>query len=153
MSTAAIEFVEKSLGPVLVAGIRTRGRYRDCGPLFGQLCRKVGRHAAGSPMMLCYDSELREDDADFEVAVPIRKLLTLEGAVVHELPAVTCLAMIHQGPYEDLGDSYAKMFTEVERRGAAIERPTREVYLKGPGMILRGNPKKYVTELQFPLRG
>ena len=153
MTMAAIQFVEKSIRPILVAGIRTRGRYRDCGPLFGQLCRKVGRHVGGPPMMLCYDSELREDDADFEVAVPIKKLLTLDGAVVHELPAVTCLTLIHQGPYEDLGGSYAMMFAEVERRGAAIERPTREVYLKGPGMIFRGNPKKYVTELQIPLRG
>jgi effector-binding domain-containing protein len=153
MTTATLEFALKSLGPVLVAGIRTRGRYRDCGPLFGQLCRKVGRHVGGPPMMLCYDSEPREDDADFEVAVPIKKLLTLDGAAVHELPAVTCLTMIHQGPYEALGGSYAAMLAEIERRGAAIEGPTREIYLKGPGMIFRGNPKKYVTELQFPLRG
>ncbi len=152
MQTTASEFVEKSLDPLLVAGIRTRGRYRDCGPLFGQLCRKVGRHMAGPPLMLCYDGEFREDDADFEVAVPIRKLLTLDGATVHELPAAKCLTLIHQGPYEDLGNSYAKMLAEIHRRGAQIEQPTREVYLKGPGMIFRGNPKKYVTEIQFPLR-
>jgi effector-binding domain-containing protein len=29
--------------------------------------------------------------------------------------------------------------------------PTREVYLKGPGMIFRGNPKNYVTEIQIPV--
>jgi effector-binding domain-containing protein len=153
MTTSAIEFTLKSIEPMLVAGIRTRGRYRDCGPLFGQLCRKLGRHAGGPPMMLCYDSELREDDADFEVAIPIRKPLTLDGAVVHELPAVACLTVIHRGPYEELDGSYAAMLAEVERRGVVIERPTREVYLKGPGMIFRGNPKKYVTELQFPVRG
>ncbi|NIM18127.1 MAG: MerR family transcriptional regulator, partial [Candidatus Aminicenantes bacterium] len=27
--------------------------------------------------------------------------------------------------------------------------PTREQYLKGPGMIFRGNPKKYVTRLMM----
>ena len=27
--------------------------------------------------------------------------------------------------------------------------PSREIYLKGPGMIFRGNPKKYVTEIQL----
>jgi DNA-binding transcriptional MerR regulator/effector-binding domain-containing protein len=152
MQAVTFEFVEKSLAPLLVAGIRTKGRYRDCGPLFGQLCRKVGRHGCGPPMMLCYDSEYREGDADFEVAVPIRKPLVLDGATVHELPAATCLTLVHRGPYEDLGNSYAKMLAELRRRGGDVERPTREVYLKGPGMIFRGNPKKYLTELQFPLR-
>jgi hypothetical protein len=30
--------------------------------------------------------------------------------------------------------------------------PTREVYLKGPGMIFKGNPKRYLTEIQVPIR-
>jgi len=28
--------------------------------------------------------------------------------------------------------------------------PTREVYLKGPGMIFKGNPRNYLTEIQIP---
>jgi effector-binding domain-containing protein len=31
--------------------------------------------------------------------------------------------------------------------------PTREVYLKGPGMIFRGNPRKYLTEIQVLVDG
>jgi effector-binding domain-containing protein len=27
--------------------------------------------------------------------------------------------------------------------------PVRELYLKGPGMIFRGNPKNYLTEIQI----
>jgi hypothetical protein len=27
--------------------------------------------------------------------------------------------------------------------------PMREIYVKGPGMILRGNPKNYLTEIQI----
>ena len=27
----------------------------------------------------------------------------------------------------------------------------REVYLKGPGMIFKGNPKNYLTEIQLPV--
>ncbi len=34
---------------------------------------------------------------------------------------------------------------------AAITLPTREVYLKGPGIIFKGNPKNYLTEIQLPL--
>ena len=31
-----------------------------------------------------------------------------------------------------------------------INYPIREIYIKGPRMIFRGNPKKYITEIQFP---
>jgi len=30
--------------------------------------------------------------------------------------------------------------------------PTRELYVKGPGMIFKGNPKKYLTEIQILIR-
>tara|TARA_B100000575_G_scaffold17953_1_gene12467 strand:- start:884 stop:994 length:111 start_codon:yes stop_codon:yes gene_type:complete len=32
-----------------------------------------------------------------------------------------------------------------------INNSIREIYIKGPGMIFRGKPKKYITEIQFPL--
>ena len=35
---------------------------------------------------------------------------------------------------------------------AVIDMPTREVYLKGPGMIFKGNPNKYLTEIQILIR-
>jgi hypothetical protein len=30
-----------------------------------------------------------------------------------------------------------------------LSSPCREVYLKGPGMVLKGNPKNYLTEIQL----
>ena len=40
----------------------------------------------------------------------------------------------------------------IKSKGYEIEFPTREVYLKGPGMIFRGNPAKYLTEIQILIR-
>lgn len=34
-----------------------------------------------------------------------------------------------------------------------IVPPFWEVFIKGPGMILKGNPDKYITEIQFPIKG
>lgn len=31
-----------------------------------------------------------------------------------------------------------------------IPLPTREIYVKGPGLIFKGNPKNYLTEIQLP---
>jgi effector-binding domain-containing protein len=46
---------------------------------------------------------------------------------------------------------YAKILSEAGRRDLKISLPTREMYLKGPGMIFKGNPKNYLTEIQLPI--
>ncbi|HBH0630399.1 TPA: AraC family transcriptional regulator, partial [Clostridioides difficile] len=30
--------------------------------------------------------------------------------------------------------------------------PWREVFIKGPGMLIKGNPDNYITEIIFPLK-
>ena len=83
--------------------------------------------------------------------MPIRKLVASNGMSIHELPAARCVTLMHCGPYEDLKNAYAKLLKYTKEKGYKVSLPTREVYVKGPGMIFRGNPKKYVTEVQFPI--
>lgn len=142
---------EKNLDAVLVAGIRMKGRYSECGKGFARLGRAFGRLICGKPLLLHYDSEYREDDADFEACLPIRQPKSVEGASVRELPGGRCIALVHKGPYDQMGRSYAKVFKWIKDRNYKVVLPTREVYLKGPGMIFKGNPKNYVTEIQVPV--
>lgn len=145
---------EKAVGPLLIAGVRMKGRYSDCGQGFARLGRAIGRHAGGPPLNLYYDDEYREDGADFEPCLPLRREVAApEGVSVRTLAAARCLALVHQGPYNTLGRSYARLLDRVRERGLVVALPTREVYLKGPGMIFRGNPKKYLTEIQLPVGG
>ena len=58
---------------------------------------------------------------------------------------------MHQGPYETLGRSYQRVLEYIKTQGHETQLPTREVYIKGPGMIFKGNPKKYLTEIQIPI--
>lgn len=140
---------EKVVEPMVVAGIRTKGRYSDCGRLFGQLGRGFGRHICGRPMLLHYDSEYRENDADFEACMPIRKTKAVEGVSVRELPGGRCVSLVHRGPYEQLGRSYAHVFQYVNDHKYKALSPTREVYIKCAGMFFKGNPKNYLTEIQI----
>jgi DNA-binding transcriptional MerR regulator len=145
---------EKTLEPVVVAGVRMKGRYEECGRGFSTVARKMGRHLAGKPLCLYYDGEYREDDAEFEPCIPVRsKAESRDEVSVRTLPGGPCLSLIHQGPYPQLGRSYKKVLSEARRRGFTIDLPTREVYLKGPGMIFKGNPMRYLTELQLPIKG
>ena len=103
-------------------------------------------------MMLHHDTEYIEQDADFEACFPVRKAKAVNGIAVREMSAVRCVTLVHRGPYDELGRSYEKVFSYIKSRHLEAEMPTREVYLKGPGMIFRGNPKNYLTEIQIPIR-
>ncbi len=149
---AIFQVEEKDLPAMLIAGVRMKGKYSDCGKGFAKLGRSVGRHACGKPMNLYYDGEYREDDADMEPCFPVKQTAKpSEGISIRELPGGRCITLLHQGPYDELGRSYEKLFTYVEQKGYKTCLPSREVYLKGPGMIFRGNPKKYLTEIQIPI--
>jgi len=142
---------EKDVEPRLIAGVRMTGRYQDCGRGFGLLGRKVGRVIAGPALCLMYDGEYKEDNADFEPAFPIRKPVRAEGVEVRELPRSRCVTLVHRGPYDTLGRSYARVLAHAQERGYTVDLPTREIYLKGPGMIFKGRPKQYLTEIQLPM--
>lgn len=149
-STSQVE--EKTLETVRIAGVRMKGKYCECGKGFGKLGRAVGRFIAGKPMNLYYDCEYKEDDADMEPCFPVKPAAKEKpGISVRDLPGGRCVSLMHLGPYDELGRSYEKLFAYVEEKGYKTLLPSREVYIKGPGMIFRGNPKKYLTEIQVLL--
>lgn len=149
IQNASFNVEEKTLPALLIAGVRMKGRYADCGKGFALLGKKVGRHLAGKPLNLYYDGEYREEDANFEPCFPLRKAVSVEGISVRELPGGRCVSLLHQGPYQELGRSYAILLDYIRQKGLETTLPTREVYIKGPGMIFKGNPKKYLTEIQI----
>ena len=144
---SSTEIEERTLDSMLIAGIREKGSYGDTGKRFAKLGRAVGRYACGKPMNLCFDQEYKEHDADFESCFPIRKVVEKKGIEVRTLEGGRCLVLTHRGPYQNLGRSYERLFEYVRENELEILPPTREVYLKGPGMIFKGNPKDYVTEI------
>jgi hypothetical protein len=47
-----------------------RGKYSDCGKVFGKLFSKLFLRVIGKSMLLTYDTEYRANDADFEACFP-----------------------------------------------------------------------------------
>jgi len=152
MQNTTFEVQQKHLEPIRIAAVRMKGKYSECGKAFARIGKRFGRHICGKAFLLHYDVEYHEDDADFEACLPIRKGESTDGISVRELSGGQCVALMHEGPYDDLGRSYAKILKHVKGIGCEIEMPTREVYIKGPGMIFKGNPKKYLTEIQLLVR-
>jgi DNA-binding transcriptional MerR regulator/effector-binding domain-containing protein len=145
-STFVVE--EKTVAPLLMAGVRMQARYCDCGRGFSRIGKQFWRHIAGPAFLLHYDTEYKEI-ADFEACMPIKKGASVDGISVRELPGGRCVSLMHKGPYSEIGRSYAEVVSYVKEKGYEIIMPTREIYIKGPGMIFKGNPKKYLTEIQM----
>ena len=152
MKNSSFEVEEKSLDAINIAGVRMKGKYSDCGKGFSKLGKSFGRYICGKPLCLYYDSEYRPEDADFEACMPVKGGKEVEGVSIRKLEGGQCISLLHKGPYEELGRSYAKILEYVKEKGFEVVMPTREVYLKGPGMIFKGNPKKYLTEIQFLIK-
>lgn len=140
---------EKTIEPILVASIRMKGKYSDCGRGFGKIGRRFGRHLCGKPMMLHHDSEYRAEDANFEVAMPIKKGESVDEIEVQQLPGGPCLSLMHRGPYDEISHAYERLLKYAKSNDLRYAPVTREVYHKGPGVIFKGNPKKYLTEIQL----
>jgi DNA-binding transcriptional MerR regulator len=143
---------EKEVEDLLIASIRYRGKYEECGVFMGRIGKAMGRFISGKPFNLYYDNEFREGDADIEVCFPVRKGKEKEGINIKQLKGGKCLSLIHKGPYDELGRSYKKIYEYLNEKKMESLLPIRENYLKGPGMILKGNPENYLTEIQLMIK-
>ncbi len=150
---STFEVERRELEPMLIGGIRMTGQYSDMGNGFSRLGRSLGRHIAGPGMCLYFDEDARDDDANFEPFFPLRRSVKVEGISVRELEGGTAICIKHRGPYQGLGRSYARIFEHAKELGLQRVIPSREVFLKGPGVFFRGKPAKYLTEIQFIVNG
>ena len=122
-----------------------QGKYEETGKGISKVYKAAGRYSAGSPINLYFDGEYREI-ANIESCLPINKEITT-NLDCKTLAGGKFVSYIHIGPYDKIGESYEKVFGYINEHKLTTELPTREVYLKGPGMIFKGSPEKYMTEI------
>lgn len=141
----------RELMDINVLLFKWQGPYSETGKAMGKLYSAGGRHAAGPAFNLYFDDEFKEI-ASVESCLPVKKQLKskLEYKCIKGGDFYT---LVHVGPYEKIGVSYAKIFEHIKNQGHTAGIPSREVYIKGPGMIFKGNPNKYITEIQVPVTG
>jgi DNA-binding transcriptional MerR regulator len=139
---------EKVVGDILFVGFRFKGKYDEFGKAFAKAARAAGRHIAGSAIGLFYDGEYREKDADIEGGFPVAKQVKGEDLSCRVLSGGKAVTLVHKGSYDNLGHSYGRIFEYINEHKLKPVAPSREVYIKGPGMIFKGNPEKYLTEIQ-----
>jgi DNA-binding transcriptional MerR regulator len=141
---------EKEIAPVTVATIRYKGKYNDIGRYIGILYKAVKGEAAGAPIQLYHDAEYLEEGADLELCIPTKKAVHNAAVNTRKLPAVKALCTTHVGSYEKLNLAYKALMDYACEHQLSFITPSREVYVKGPGMIFKGNEENYITEIIIP---
>lgn len=152
MTSLNNEISEKVIENTLVASIRFKGRYQEIEYYLNKLYKYFGKHSIGSPFSLYYDYDFKEEDADIEACVPVKVPVDTEGIKSRIINGGKALTILHKGPYESIGSSYKTLIDHVNQHNMHPSLPTREVYLKGPGVIIPRNPNKFITEVQMYTR-
>lgn len=134
---------------VVIAAVRYKGKYSDVGKHIGTIYKVVRNNADGAPFCLYYESEYKEE-ADIELCVPIKRTIEDKTIACRKLPAMKALCANHKGGYESIGSTYKILLDAAHEKNLKLVLPTREVYIKGPGMVFRGNESHYVTQIILP---
>ena len=145
------EVVKKDYPSILVASIRFKGKYSDCGKYLGKIFGAAKSKVCGTPFCCYYDSDYKEDDADIEACVPVKDSVTGEGITSKRLAAINAISTTHVGSYETISSAYKALSDYAKENSLTFKTPSREIYIKGPGMIFKGNTNKYVTEVVFEI--
>lgn len=142
----------KTLPPQMAACVRYKGRYDQMGEHAGALYKAVKGAAAGPLTAVYHDDCYMEEGADIEVCLPVKKEVAAGGIGTQTLAGGRFASVVHTGPYDTISESYKALMDAVQAAGLEAAGPSREVYVKGPGLLLKGNPDKYETELLMPVK-
>jgi len=141
----------ETLHEQMIAFIPFQGSYANCSEYFPILLKTVKNKACHAPFNLYYDDEFQEN-AIIESCVPIKESFQSKNIEIKTLPTIKALKTTHIGRYDSLGYAYKAILDYAKVNHIELGIPTREIYLKGPGMFMKGNPDKYITEIYIPIK-
>jgi DNA-binding transcriptional MerR regulator len=141
----------KEVPEVFMASIKYKGRYDDIDHYMNRLFDVFQSVVNGPAFCLYHDEHHADETMNIECCMPIARKIPAAGFNFTTLPKNHMVSIMHTGDYSTLWMSYQKIVDYLNKRDLPIRPPTREIYLRGKGIILPGDPEKYLTEIQFRL--
>lgn len=135
---------------IFVASLRFTGEYQEL-EKYVPLLYKVVKNNKTGPHFNCYFDDDYAKQANIELCIPIKKEISNSAVKCIKLPKITALHTVHYGDYNRLYLAYRAVFKYANKHQIKISTPIREVYVKCPGIIFKGNPANYITEIFFPI--
>lgn len=141
----------RDVEPVRVAYMKYRGNTAKANQVFPNVFKSIRGKADGAPFFSYLSMDPKTKTGEMELCVPTAQTPAGNGVEAKEMPRIRALCVTHTGSYETLPAAYTAIDRFAAEHGLKLTPPFREVYIKGPGMFLKGNPDKYITEIQFPI--
>ncbi|QUH29821.1 GyrI-like domain-containing protein [Vallitalea guaymasensis] len=141
----------KDIEPIRVAAMGYKGNITQASRQFPNVFKSIRGKSNGAPFFAYYDIDKKNGIGELELCVPTGETPNSQGITIKELPRVRAACLTHIGGYDGLPKAYEAMRNYIEENNLKVQPPWREVYIKGPGLILKGNPDKYITEIIFPI--
>ena len=142
----------RNIEPVRVAFMHYKGIAAEANKFFPNVFKSIQGRSNGAPFFCYYVMNPETKMGEMDLCVPTEETPIGNGIEIKEVPSVKAVCTTHTGPYETLPHAYEAISRYAADHKLQLQPPFREVYVKGPGMFLKGNPNKYITEVQFPIR-
>ena len=150
----------KEVPVTIVAYLRQKGPYTDIGNAIQKVLAWVlsnGWHLAGAPNAAYFNSpaEAPPEELHWEVRWPVGLSISPrepneEGLGVRRVESRQVTAVIHRGPYNQVGSTYKVLMESISGQGYEICGPAEEVYLNDPASTA---PEELLTEVRLPVKG
>lgn len=142
----------KEIEPMRVAYMKYQGIATKANKVFPNVFKAIQGKANGGPLFNYLSMDYQSKWANIELCVPTNESPQGNGIEVKELPRIKALCLTHIGSYNSLSLAYNAIDKYARENKIVLTPPFREIFIKGPGMFLKGNPNKYITEIQFPFK-
>jgi effector-binding domain-containing protein len=143
------EFIE--VPEMKVAFINYQGRYEEIWHYIHLLIKKLKKNALRPFIALYYDENYIDGRVEVDACVQVNQTFNLKDVKFKTIPKEKCLSYTYKGPYSNLDDIYKEMNNFMIENNIRHKLPNREIYIKGPGKLFKRSPKRYVTQILFPI--
>ncbi len=142
----------KNIESVTAATMRYNGPMSEATKYFPNVFKSIKGKSNGAPFFCYYNVDQKTGVGEMELCVPTAETPNRMGVTIKEFPKIKALFFTHIGSYSNLPKTYEMIFKYIHENNIKIQTPWREVFIKGPGMLIKGNPDNYITEIIFPLK-
>lgn len=138
--------------PIRVAYMKYNGYALEANKVFPNVFKSIMGKANGVPFFAYYNMDRKTGMGEMELCVPTAEVPVGNGVMIKEMPRIKAVRTTHIGPYEKLSEAYNAIDQYAEEHDIKLCMPIREIFIKGPGMVFKGNANKYVTEIIIPIK-
>lgn len=142
----------RDVEPIRVAFLQYKGIATEANKVFPGVFQSIKGKTNGAPFFCYYEMNAETKMGVMDLCVPTEESPNKSGIEVKELPRIKAVSVTHIGSYENLHLAYATIDQYAAAHSLKLQPPFREVFVKGPGMFLKGNPSGYITEVLFPIK-